>query len=107
MLIGCDLLPHVILDNQVVGPMGTPMALHTIFGRAILGQYSGNSSNQLINVVTMVNPDPVDDILTRFWKVEEPPDSPALFTPNEELVQRHYADTSCTRTLSSHSAKKE
>ena len=73
--------------------MGTPIAIHTIFGWAILGQYSGESPKQAINVVTTVTQDPIDDVISRFWKVEEPPDQPSLFTPTEELVQHHYAET--------------
>ena len=87
MLIGCDLLPSIMLDTRVVGPIGTPMAVHTIFGWAILGQYSGESPKQAINVVTTVTQDPIDDVISRFWKVEEPTDQPSLFTPTEDLVQ--------------------
>ena len=70
MLIGCDLLPQIMMSKQVVGPMGTPMAIQAIFGWAILGRYSAQSPKQVVNVITTVTPDPVDDIIHGFgrWK---------------------------------------
>ena len=84
MLIGTDLLPQVLM---------TGLVMQTVFGWAVLGPYPSQTQKQVVNVVTTLNPDPVNDILIRFWKVEEPPDNPSMYTPTEELVQQHYADT--------------
>ena len=47
----------------------------------------------MTNVVTDLTPEPINDILIRFWKVEEPPDNQSQYTPTEELVQQHFAET--------------
>ena len=84
VLIGCDLFSDILTNKQVVGPVGTPKAVHTIFGWAIVGQYPSKSSNQVVNVTINQVLDPLNELLTRFWKVEEPPDNPSLFTPTEQ-----------------------
>ena len=78
MLIGTDLLPQVLLTGLVSGPEGTPTAMQTVFGWAVLGPYPSQTQ---VNVITTLNSDPVNDILICFWKVEEPPDNPSMYTP--------------------------
>ena len=36
---------------------------------------------------------PIDDLPTRFWEIEEPPTETPMLTPDEEAVQRHYAQS--------------
>ena len=93
MLIGCDLIPEILMQNQITGPVGTPIAVQTIFGWAILGKYLPQQHTQTINLITPKEPGPVNDLLTRFWRVEEPPESTPMYTPTEELVQEHYLKT--------------
>ena len=58
MLIGCDLIPQIILQKQVTGPIGTPMTVQTIFGWAILGRYLPQTPNQAVIIMTTTVPDP-------------------------------------------------
>ena len=90
ILLGGGTFPKIMLQEQLTGPENTPMAVRTVFGWAIIGEYLPRSSLQSINAL---NSNPEDDILTRFWRVEEPPSNESIFTPDEEKVQHHYADT--------------
>ena len=91
LLIGCDLIPEILLQKQVIRPAGTPMAVKTIFGWAVLGKYLPQQPKHTINMINPTEPDPTNDLLARFWTVEEPPESVSMYTPtDEELVQDHY-----------------
>ena len=90
LLLGCDLIPEVLSQERITGPVGTPMAMKTIFGWAVLGKYPPQTTKHTINVITPVVPDPTNDLIARFWNVEEPPESVSMYTPTEEMVQDHY-----------------
>ena len=49
LLLGCDIIPDIMLQEHLVGPKNAPMAVKT------------------------VEVSPIDDLLTRFWEIEEPP----------------------------------
>lgn len=93
LLLGCDLIPDIMLEGQIAGPKNAPMAIETVFGWAILGKYLPQGVTQTVNIISPTEVNPTDSILTRFWEVEEPPDSTSMFTPDEELVQQHYAES--------------
>ena len=93
LLLGSGTFPKIMLQEQLTGPENTPMAVRTVFGWAIIGEYLPRSFQQSINALNSVEPNPEDDILTRFWRVEEPQSNESIFTPDEEKVQHHYADT--------------
>ena len=66
------------------------MALNTVFGWAILGRYLPQCTQQTVNVISPAGANPSDDLLTRFWEIEEPPNEQPTFTPEEEAVQKHF-----------------
>ena len=93
LLLGCDIIPEIMLHVHVSGPKDTLMAMNTIFGWAVLGKYSPKGSNQSINTISPAGADPLEPLLTHFWEVEETSsESPAL-TPDEEAVQKHFEAT--------------
>ena len=87
LLIGCDLIPEIILREQVTGPAGTPMAVKTIFGWAVLGKNLPQRPKHTINVINPTEPDTVNDLLAPFWRVEEPPETVSMNTHTEEMLQ--------------------
>ena len=90
MLLGCDIIPDILLHNRVAGPKDAPMALDTIFGWAILGKYLPQSINQSVNVISPTGADPSEALLTRFWEIEEVATAHTCLTP---AVQKHFDDT--------------
>ena len=92
-VVGCDILPEIMLHDHIAGPKHAPMALNTFFGWAILGRYLPQCVNQSNNVVSPTGADPSDTLLTRFWKIEEVPSDHLTFYPEEEAVQQHFDQT--------------
>ena len=93
ILLGCDAIPYVMEDEHVSGPKDAPIAIKTVFGWAILGKYLPTSKEQSTNVLIQSNNLNPDDLLARFWQVEEPPSNQSLLTPEEESVQKHFQET--------------
>ena len=93
LLLGCDIIPDIMLQEHLVGPKNAPMAVKTVFGWAILGKYLPHNSQQSINAITPVEVSPIDDLLTRFCEIEEPPNDTPILTPDEESVQQHFASS--------------
>ena len=52
LLLGCDIIPEIMLHDHLSGPKDTPIAMNTIFGWAVLGKYSPQGSTQSDNVVS-------------------------------------------------------
>ena len=80
--------------NSIAGPEGMPTACKTVFGWAIRGPYSPDCRTQVraaTQVVISTDCKSPDELLSRFWEVEEPPMEETAFTPEEEYVQELYA----------------
>ena len=73
LLLGCDVLPDIMLHEHGTGPKDAPMAVKTVFGSAILGKFLPVSIKQTVNIVTQPDSVHSDELLARFWQVEEPP----------------------------------
>ena len=80
-----------MLPNHITGPKQAPMACSTVFGWAVLGKYSPQSPQQSLNVVSPVGSE--SDAISRFGEIEETSSNHSVFTPEEETVQQHFADT--------------
>ena len=93
LLFGCDIIPEIMLPGHVPGPKHAPMALNTIFGWAVMGIYSPQSTKHVVHTIVPNQSDQYDALLARFWEVEEVPQEQPSLTPEEESVQKHYSDT--------------
>ena len=71
LLLGCDVMPQLMLPESRSGPKNTPTAWKTMFGWAILGQFTPNGNNQSINVNHNAIVESTDTLLSRFWEVEQ------------------------------------
>ena len=93
LLLGCDTIPDIMLQGHITGPKNAPMAVNTVFGWAILGKYLPQGNHQTLNTINPTGISPLDNLLTRFWHIEEPSSTQSMFTPEEEAVQQHFATT--------------
>ena len=68
LLLGCDIIPEIMLQDRINGPKNAPVALNTVFGWAILGPYLPQCTQQTVNVISPAVANSSDDLLTRFWE---------------------------------------
>ena len=96
LLLGGDILPQILLPQSKAGPKNTSTAWNTIFGWALLGPFQ-STTNQSPSTVATFNQfhkmEHADQLLSRFWEIEESSQPVEAFTPEEEEVQLHYSNT--------------
>ena len=98
LLLGEDAMRDVFLPGENKGPPGTPIATHTVFGWVLRGCYTPDESTiskQLpVNAASTQDENPTtDNLLAKFWELEEPPAACSALTPEEEQVESHYNET--------------
>ena len=91
LLLGVDIFTEVLLQGQQSGPPGSPVALETQFGWVLAGRINplqdGLSTYHVVSHHVMSYS--TDDILRKFWEIEEHQPNIAL-TPEERMVVRHF-----------------
>jgi hypothetical protein len=81
LLLGVDVFVKVLLTGRRYGKPGTPTAFETHFGWVLAGSIEGNNSHCLVTYhVTL---DSCDDILRKFWEIEDSPLSKGVMSPEE------------------------
>ena len=93
VLLGIDVFIDVLLHGRRRGPPGTPTAFETEFGWVLSGcSETSNSSNcTTVHVATFhTSVASGDDILHRFWEVEESPKNATVLSLEERSVVRHF-----------------
>ena len=98
VLLGLNVFPHIFKTGREEGPPNTPVAWDTIFGWTVLGVFNEEGCAQAISASTFIV-DPTqaqqasDQLLTRFWKMEEPQSTEKTFSPEEQRVEDHFDHT--------------
>ena len=72
LLLGCDVIPDIMLPDHITGPKQVPMACSTVFGWAILGKYSPQSPQQALNVISPVVQETVQQYFAATHKYIDP-----------------------------------
>ena len=89
LLLGIDVFVDVILHGRRSGPPGTPLAFGTCFGWVLAG--STESSSPVPQVATYhASCATGDEILRRFWEVEDSPLSETTLSPEERSAVQHF-----------------
>ena len=92
LLLGVDVFTAVLGHGRRSGPQGSPTAVETSFGLVLAGTAQCNAS--LIQEVSHhVSTLSGDDILRKFWEVEEFANPRSLLTSEEQMVVTHFQDT--------------
>ena len=92
LLLGVDIFVEVMRQGRRTGVPGSPTAFETDFGWVIAGQTTISSGKQDIashHSTMMVTG---DELLQRFWEVEENPRSQCNFSPEEQSVVKHFME---------------
>ena len=92
VLLGVDIFVAALLNGRQHGPPGLPTALETVFGWVLAGNAASLSSfNHVSHHATLLS---VDDLLRKFWEVEEAPLDPVLSAEEQAAVNHYQANHS-------------
>ena len=92
LLLGVDVFTEALLHGRLIGPSATPVAFETMFGWVLAGPTSQPTPKSIITshhvFVTSG-----DDLLRRFWEIEENVKHEVLLSPEERSVMQHFEKT--------------
>ena len=98
LLLGVDIFVSVLLHGRRTGPPGAPVAIETEFGWVLSGNTEPITEADQVNLYVMsfhsFTPSG-DDILRKFWEIEEPPSSTPAVTLEEHTVLKHFNAHHC------------
>ena len=90
VLLGVDVYADVLLHGRRSGPPGTPVAFETKFGWVLAGRTNhGTPSSAASHHAATISG---DDLLRKFWEIEECPGATPSYSPEERAVVRHFAE---------------
>ena len=91
ILLGIDVYANVLLHGRRNGPPDSPVAFETKFGWVLAGRTNSSSSHHCVTSYH-VSATSCDQILSKFWEIEESPKNHALtnLSPEEQMVVDHF-----------------
>ncbi|XP_076398078.1 uncharacterized protein LOC143266413 [Megachile rotundata] len=94
LILGADVCGALFLDQTRSGQPGTPVGKLTPFGWVLLGPTSRRQAGigSVARTYHCHCDDTTEQLLQRFWEVEELPNRSPL-SPEEENCERHFKDT--------------
>ena len=97
LLLGIDVYASVILQGRWSGTLGSPVAFETLFGWVLAGSIVESvTSSQLCVASHQSTAIGDDDILKKFWEVEEPPPGEQhSLSLEERRVVDHFKESHC------------
>ncbi|XP_046811762.1 uncharacterized protein LOC124421041 [Lucilia cuprina] len=87
IIMGADIFSQCILTGRITHPTGSPIAMNTIFGWVMMGSLEHKPSHDLFAGHVSLN---MDELLRKFWEVEEVPKSVKIFSDEEAEAELHY-----------------
>ena len=88
LLLGVDIFVATLLNGRRSGPPGSPTAIETEFGWVLAGNTDPLPSGDLVS--HHVSHLSSDDLLRRFWEVEEAPLEGPVLSAEEKAVVNHF-----------------
>ena len=89
VLLGVDVFVSVLLHGRRKGQPGTPIAFETLFGWVLAGSTGicGPTDQVATHHILCVTG---DDVLRKFWEIEDDPLSETSLSPEERSVVQHF-----------------
>ena len=81
-----DILLRIDVYGRRSGPPGSPIAFETRFGWVLAGRTNSHASVCPSIATHHVSVTSADDLLRKFWEIEESPQGPSKLSPDEQLV---------------------
>lgn len=94
ILLGVGIFVEVIRHGRRTGPHNTPTALNTDFGWVLAGNTGAQADATLVSthLTSVVTGMTGDDLLRRFWEVEEKTVANCTLTVEERCALKHFND---------------
>ena len=94
LLLGVDIFTEALLQGRRTGPSGTPVAFETVFGWVLAGPTSQPTPEACAaSHHTLVTAG--DDLLRRFWEIEETTGHESNMSLEERAVVQHFEKNHC------------
>ena len=98
LLLGQNVWRHLFLEGKSKGKDFEPEAWETVFGWTVLGSYKPSSQEGAQQAITHVVTSEEagltsNQLLSKFWKLEEPSVYEPTMAPTEMEVEKHYENT--------------
>lgn len=94
ILLGVDVFAEALLQGRRSGPPDSPTALETEFGWVLAG--TANKLSPTTDFVSHhVSVSPGDDLLQKFWEIEETPPGGPVLSIEEKAVVHHFESSHC------------
>ena len=93
ILLGADVYVDVLRHGRRNGPPGSPTTFETDLGWVLCGSTGSNSHSTQANIhVTAFHTSIIsnDDVLRKFWEIEETPSGQSYQSAEERAVVRHF-----------------
>ena len=90
-----DVFSRVVLRGRRFGPVGTPSAFKTQFGRVLTGSTGSNTGSGSGSCFLAVAGMPQvndDELLRKFWEIENPHFQEPTFSIDERSVMEHFKE---------------
>ena len=87
ILLGGKVFSRAVLHGRRFGPTGAPSAFKTCFGWVLNGEVKGEGRQSLTHVCCAALS---DDILKRFWEIEDHNLQKPILSPEERAVVEHF-----------------
>ena len=94
ILLGVDVYADIVLQGRRTGPPDAPVAFETKFGWVLAGRTSSISLSNHCVTVNHVSTTCGDELLSKFWEVEETPKSHTMnsYSQEERSVIHHFKE---------------
>ena len=90
-LLGVDIFVEVLWQGRQTGALDSLSAFETEFGWVLAGKLDVFASSHS-NVSHYVSVITGNDLMRKFWEIEECPKDQSYLTPEEQLVVQHFKD---------------
>lgn len=91
-IIGAELLPHLLKSNRVVGKLNEITAVDSLLGYILMGRAPVVLSSSDLSCHIMCNLS-LDNMVKKFWELEECPTSTRPLTPQEVDCEKNYVSS--------------
>ena len=100
VLLGIEVFTEVLLNGRRRGLPGTPVAMETVFGWVLSGRIESETIGMyaLVMATHHSSVELNDNMIQKFWKIEEPPSHPFVQYSQEEQIALHHFETTHTRS---------
>ena len=91
ILLGVDVFVNVLLHGRRFGPPGSPVAFETEFGWVLAGEAESCAPADHVTTyhTALISG---DDVLRKFWEIEEKPMNDSTLSPEERTVVHNFRD---------------